>query len=132
MPIRVFELAKELEISANVLNERVNELGIESKGNFTVLSDEQIKDVKKSLKSPESMAQSKAPSSLDGAKKVRRRISTKAPAETPKKLKKKKEIEEEAEAAAKQEEKAVAEEASPVVEETSAPAESALGGGDPG
>ncbi len=87
MSLRVFELAKELNIPTKELIKRIKNLGIEITGNFSSLADDQIALIKSDFLKPSAKTEDKeAPSQVPAAKPGRRIISAKK-AKEPKKTK---------------------------------------------
>ncbi|MBT3227103.1 MAG: translation initiation factor IF-2 [Deltaproteobacteria bacterium] len=74
MSLRVFELAKELNIPTKELIKRIKVLGIEITGNFSALADEQITDIRKNFLEPATRIKESLVSGEEGPKRVRRRI----------------------------------------------------------
>ncbi len=87
MSLRVFELAKELNIPTKELIDRINGLGIEITGNFSALTDDQIAKIRKDFKAPVAHAKDAAASGQEGPKRVRRRIISVKKAKEGKKVK---------------------------------------------
>ena len=85
MPLRVFELAKELNTPTKELIKRIEKLGIKISGNFAALTKDQIAEIKNDFKSPGSIKDKVDPAAAIGAPKVKRRIiSAKMATETQK------------------------------------------------
>ncbi|MDH5753420.1 MAG: translation initiation factor IF-2, partial [Deltaproteobacteria bacterium] len=76
--IKVYELARDLNIPSKELIDRLNALGYEVKGNFTPLDEKTVNEVKKKLLEPVSRVESQAAPSADedgaGDKPRKRRI----------------------------------------------------------
>ncbi|MFH2133196.1 MAG: translation initiation factor IF-2 [bacterium] len=87
MSLRVFELAKELNIPTKELIKRINSLGIAISGNFSALDDEQITAIRKDFLEPATRIKETVVSSLEGPKRVRRRIISVKKATEGKKIK---------------------------------------------
>ncbi|MCG8336355.1 MAG: translation initiation factor IF-2 [Proteobacteria bacterium] len=87
MSLRVFELAKELNIPTKELIKRINDLGIKISGNFSSLSDDNIVIVKKDLLEPSTRIEEAEVPSQTGVKKVKRRIISAKKAKEGKKIK---------------------------------------------
>ncbi len=87
MSMRVFELAKELNIPTKELIKKIKAMDIAITGNFSALSDEQITLIKKDLLEPATRIEEAEVSSQAGVKKVRRRIISAKKATEGKKIK---------------------------------------------
>lgn len=87
MSLRVFELAKELNIPTKELIKRINGLGIEIKGNFSALTDEQITEIKNDFLEPSVRVEETEVPIQAGVKKVKRRIISAKKAKEGKKIK---------------------------------------------
>ena len=74
MSLRVFELAKELNIPTKELIKRIKILGIEITGNFSALADEQITEIRKNFLEPATRIKESVVTGEEGPKRVRRRI----------------------------------------------------------
>ena len=88
MSLRVFELARELNIPTKELIKKIGRLGIVIKGNFSVLDDSQILTIKKDFLEPASRIRETIVSDMEGTKKVRRRIISAKKAVTGKRIRK--------------------------------------------
>ena len=88
MSLRVFELARELNTPAKDLLARISGLEFNLTGNFSVLTDAQVKAIRKEFLEPASRIQEKIVSDTQGEKKVRRRIISIKKAEASLKIKK--------------------------------------------
>jgi len=97
MPLRVFELAKELNTPTKELIKRIERLGIKISGNFASLTDEQVAEIKKDFKKPDSQGDKADTIAAVDAPKVRRRIISAKKAAKPKETEV--EVEEEVETA---------------------------------
>jgi translation initiation factor IF-2 len=93
MSLRVFELAKELNTPTKDLIKRLSKMGYQVKGNFAVLTDNQVVKIKNDFLEPSSRIKETVVSSEDGPKKVRRRIISARKATASKKIKKSLKIE---------------------------------------
>ncbi len=87
MSLRVFELAKELNIPTKELIKRISALGIKITGNFSALSDEETEKIKKDFLEPSTRIEELEVPSQEGVKKVRRRIISARKATEGKKIK---------------------------------------------
>ncbi len=87
MSLRVFELAKELNIPTKELIKKINDLGIKISGNFSALSDDNIVIIKKDLLEPSTRIEEAEVPSQTGVKKVKRRIISAKKAKEGKKIK---------------------------------------------
>jgi len=77
--MKVFELAKELELPAKDVLEQVQKLGMDAKSNFATLDAAEVEKLKKAFKEPSKQAgtarkEGAAKAQLEGARKVRKRI----------------------------------------------------------
>ena len=75
--LRVFELARELNIPGKDLIQRLKEMGYPVKGNFDALAEDQIVQIKAKMLEPVTRVESAVPSSEEtetGAKPRKRRI----------------------------------------------------------
>ena len=88
MSLRVFELAKELNIPTKKLIKRIDTMGLKITGNFSALSDEQITSIKKNLLEPTTRIMETVVSGAAGTQRVRRRIISAKKAEESQKIKK--------------------------------------------
>ncbi|MBU2510118.1 translation initiation factor IF-2 [bacterium] len=87
MSLRVFELAKELNIPTKELIKKIKGMDIEISGNFSSLSDEQVTLVKKDFLEPATRIEESEISNQTGTKTVRRRIISAKKAKEGKKIK---------------------------------------------
>ena len=87
MSMRVFELAKELNIPTKELIKRIQDLGIHITGNFSSLSDDEITKVKSDFLEPSTRVEETEVPSQTGVKKVKRRIISAKKAKETKKIK---------------------------------------------
>ncbi len=87
MSLRVFELAKELNIPTKELIKKIKHLGIEISGNFSALSDKDISQIKKDFLEPSAKLEDEEVPSQVSLKKTRRRIISSKKDKEPKKLK---------------------------------------------
>jgi len=87
MSLRVFELAKELNIPTKELIKRIKVLGIEITGNFSALADEQVTDIRKNFLEPATRIKESVVSGDEGPKRVRRRIISAKKAKEGRKIK---------------------------------------------
>ncbi len=87
MSLRVFELAKELNIPTKELIKKIKGMDIEITGNFSSLSDEHITLVKKDFLEPATRIEESEISSQAGVTTVRRRIISAKKAKEGKKIK---------------------------------------------
>jgi len=85
MSLRVFELAKELNIPTKELINRINDLRIEITGNISSMNDEQISIIKKDMAAPAKTTASAATPVAEAPKRVQRRIISVKKAKTGKK-----------------------------------------------
>lgn len=107
MSLRVFELAKELNVPTKDFIKKVNKLGIKVTGNFSVLNDGQVKKIKTDFLEPASRIQETVVTEEGETKVKKRRIISAKKAETGKKIKKSLNIKGEAPASKKSKAEAV-------------------------
>lgn len=88
MSLRVFELAKELNIPTKELIKRIKILGVDISGNFSALTDEQINIIRKDFLEPATRIKESVVSGEEGPKRVRRRIISAKKATEGRKIKK--------------------------------------------
>ncbi|NQU65867.1 MAG: translation initiation factor IF-2 [SAR324 cluster bacterium] len=88
MSLRVFELAKELNIPTKELIKRIKIMGIEISGNFSALTAEQTTDIRKNFLEPATRIKESVVAGEEGPKKVRRRIISAKKATEGRKIKK--------------------------------------------
>lgn len=96
MSLRVFELAKELNIPTKELIKKINGLGIKISGNFATLTVEQIADIKKDFLQPAKKSKKLVTATVEVPIKVRRRIISVKKVQDAKKEKKVTKVEKEA------------------------------------
>ncbi|MBU3917477.1 translation initiation factor IF-2 N-terminal domain-containing protein, partial [bacterium] len=74
MSLRVFELAKELNVPTKELIKKINNMGIEISGNFSSLSESDATTIKKNFLQPSTRIEETVVPSGEGVTRVRRRI----------------------------------------------------------